>query len=189
MENKYCVYKHTAPNDKVYIGITCQNPLRRWHGGKGYINNTYFYNTILKYGWDNIKHEILYDELSKDEACKKEIELIAYYKSNNSDFGFNHSSGGQYGGFGTHRQHSEETKQKIKSNHRGTRGYHFTKQQKMNISRSKNDTKKSVLCVEQNIVFSSISAAAKYYGVSFANISSCCHGKLKTSAGFHWRFI
>ena len=37
MENKkYCVYKHIFPNNKVYIGVTCQKPEYRWRNGKGY---------------------------------------------------------------------------------------------------------------------------------------------------------
>ena len=48
---EYCVYKHTSPNGMVYIGITRQNPIKRWMNGKGYSYNTYFYNAILKYGW------------------------------------------------------------------------------------------------------------------------------------------
>ena len=90
----YCVYKHTAPSGKVYIGVTCQNPIARWQGGGGYKYNTHFYNAILKYGWDNFKHEILYTDLDKQEASKIEIDLISKYQSNNRDFGYNISPGG-----------------------------------------------------------------------------------------------
>lgn len=189
MKREYCVYKHTAPNGKVYIGITSQNPLSRWNGGKGYKNNKHFYNAIVKYGWDNFKHEILFEKLIKDEACEKEIVLIALYKSNIPAYGYNHSSGGQYGGYGTHRRHSADTIKKIKENHKGTLGYHFTERQKNNISKSKDDFKKRVLCYETKIVFNSLSDAAKTVGVSYVNISACCHGKLKTSGGFHWGFV
>ena len=36
----FIVYKHTSPSNKVYIGITKLNLIKRWQGGKGYINNT-----------------------------------------------------------------------------------------------------------------------------------------------------
>lgn len=97
MSNRYFVYKHTCPNGKVYIGITCQTPSKRWHNGKGYVQNKYFYSAISKYGWDNIKHEILFDSLTKEEACKKEIELIAQYRSNLHEYGYNLSVGGEQG--------------------------------------------------------------------------------------------
>lgn len=112
----YCVYKHTCPNGKIYIGITCKNVFARWANGKGYTHNAYFYNAILKYGWDNIKHEILCEGLSKEEAEAKEIELIAYYKSNWHDYGYNLDSGGN-----VNKSHSEETKRKISESHKGKR--------------------------------------------------------------------
>ena len=59
MDN-YTVYKHTSPNGKVYIGITCKPTKARWKNGKGYKNNDYFYNAILKYGWENFSHEEKY---------------------------------------------------------------------------------------------------------------------------------
>ena len=62
---KYIVYKHTTPSNKVYIGITFRNPIIRWSSGRGYINNKHFFRAILKYGWDNIKHEILYSDLEE----------------------------------------------------------------------------------------------------------------------------
>lgn len=111
---EYYVYKHTTPSNKIYIGITRQNPKRRWKYGEGYIGNSYFYNAIQKYGWNNIKHEILFDGLSKEEAEQKEIELIAYYQSNNRSFGYNIENGGHC--IGTH---SDETKRKISKGNKG----------------------------------------------------------------------
>lgn len=91
---KYCVYKHTSPSKKVYIGVTCQNPISRWQNGLGYKYNDHFYNAILKYGWDNFTHEILYTDLSKSDAAKLEIDLISKFNSNHRDDGYNISPGG-----------------------------------------------------------------------------------------------
>jgi predicted GIY-YIG superfamily endonuclease len=41
-EKKFVLYKHTCPNGKVYIGITCQKPQIRWNYGKGYQKNKHF---------------------------------------------------------------------------------------------------------------------------------------------------
>ena len=87
MDN-YCVYKHTSPSGKVYIGLTGVKPEKRWANGRGY-RGTYFYNAIKKYGWKNIKHEILFDGLSCDEAILKEAETIALYNSTNPEKGYN----------------------------------------------------------------------------------------------------
>lgn len=97
MKNGYFVYKHTCPNGKIYIGITCQTPSKRWANGKGYAPNAYFSSAIQKYGWDNIRHEILFDSLTKEQAEQKEIELIAEYKSNQREYGYNISVGGECG--------------------------------------------------------------------------------------------
>ena len=90
----YTVYMHTSPSGKRYIGITSQKPERRWANGIGYKGNAHFWNAINLYGWNNFKHEVLFEELSKIEAEEKEIELIAYYNSTNQDRGYNIASGG-----------------------------------------------------------------------------------------------
>ena len=64
----YKLYKHTTPNNKVYIGITHQNVKKRWQNGKGYISNKYFYKAIQKYSWENIRHEIILYNLTKEQA-------------------------------------------------------------------------------------------------------------------------
>lgn len=85
----FCIYKHTCPNGKVYIGVTSQNPLRRWNNGNGYRGNEHFYRAIVNYGWENIKHEILLVGMSKEQAERAEKELIAAYKSKDKEYGYN----------------------------------------------------------------------------------------------------
>lgn len=101
---------HTCPNGKKYIGITSQSPERRWQKGKGYAygSNPYFYNAIEKYGWENITHEILFRNLTKEEADKKEIELIAKYQTHKREHGYNVDLGGNSTG-----RHSEEYKKRM----------------------------------------------------------------------------
>ena len=95
MEEKcYTVYMHVFPNNKVYVGITCRKPKYRWDNGNGYKNNKYMTNAIQKYGWNNIEHKILFTDLMKEEAERKEIELIAFYKSNQRKYGYNILEGG-----------------------------------------------------------------------------------------------
>lgn len=91
---EFVVYKHTTPNNKVYIGITSQPVQNRWgKNGNGY-KGQLFHRAVLKYGWDNIKHEVLFTHLSKEEAFQKEIELIAKYNSTDGRYGYNVSNGG-----------------------------------------------------------------------------------------------
>ena len=91
---QYIVYKHTSPSGKIYIGITETKGEKRWKSGQGYKNNDHFYNAIKKYGWKNFKHEILFKNLTQEEAIEKEIELIKYYHSDDRNKGYNVSPGG-----------------------------------------------------------------------------------------------
>lgn len=126
---EFIVYKHTSPTNKIYVGITSQNPIRRWSNGHGYKNNKYFTNAITKYGWNNFRHEILYTNLTKEEAEQKEIELIAKYKSNDIRFGYNIENGGFSNG-----KHSIITKQKISLANSGKR---FSEEHKRNLRLAK----------------------------------------------------
>lgn len=90
----YSVYKHTFPNGKVYIGITCQKPEDRWDKGKGYLGQPRMARAIVEYGWDNIEHKVLFDELTEEEAKQLEASLISEYNSNNIKYGYNVSASG-----------------------------------------------------------------------------------------------
>lgn len=99
--NNYCVYLHTVPKeisgydfDKYYVGMT-GNLNKRWsYDGKNYKQCPIFYKAIKKYGWDNIKHEVLESNLSKIEAQDLEIYYIEKYKSLNFQNGYNVCLGG-----------------------------------------------------------------------------------------------
>lgn len=91
----YVVYCHVNKiNGKRYVGITSQKPESRWKNGNGYRNNEYFFRAIEKYGWHNFQHEILYTNLTRVEAEKKEIELISEYQSFLPENGYNIELGG-----------------------------------------------------------------------------------------------
>lgn len=109
-DNTFSVYMHTNTiNGKKYVGITSKEPNRRWKGnGSGYRNNEHFWNAIQKYGWDNFEHYVIYQELSLDEASSIEKELITKYNTNNPNFGYNLTSGGEYG-----QELSDESRRKM----------------------------------------------------------------------------
>ena len=112
-QNKYIwtVYLHTVPKEisaydhnKYYVGITKRNVKTRWgNNGNAYKPSksksgkyceSRFWNAIQKYGWDNIKHEILAEHLTNDEACLMEQLLINILKSSESEYGYNIQRGG-----------------------------------------------------------------------------------------------
>lgn len=110
-DRKYIVYIHTSPSNKKYIGITSQTPDQRWRNGKGYKGNQAFINAIKKYGWNNIKHEIIAENLSFEDAGAMEKLLIAKYRTTEKKYGYNITYGGEDGWIGVH--HTEKAKQKM----------------------------------------------------------------------------
>lgn len=144
--NKWTVYVHIIPKeisnydyDKYYVGITSMKPRRRWGSdGRGYKNNKHFYNAIQKYGWNNIEHNIVAENLTENEACNIEKTLIHKLDTCNSKYGYNHNTGGS--GCNGHiytdderkilsirmsgennpyynKKHSEETRMLMRENH------------------------------------------------------------------------
>lgn len=47
---------------------------------------------------------------------------------------------------------------------------------------------KKVICVETNVVYISLSEAARQTGIPLGNISYCCSGRLKSAGGYTWRY-
>ena len=93
-ERKYKVYMHISPSGKKYIGITKQSLKKRFDNGRGYKGCFRFKKAIDKYGWENIEHILLKDNLTEEEAKKMEIDLIKKHKTTDNRFGYNCSIGG-----------------------------------------------------------------------------------------------
>ena len=186
MQANYCVYKHTSPSGKVYIGITQQRPENRWQCGLGYRRNPHFFRAILKYGWDNFTHEVLCTGLDKSAACQMEVALIRAYQSNDKTHGYNITNGGECfkhspesialmsqrrKGKGR-RMMPEETKQKLRENHGG------------------GAEPKRVICLTTGVIYESINDAARDTGVDKSPISRCCRGvkHYNTAGGLRWAY-
>ena len=99
----WTVYKHIAPNGKVYVGIS-SDIKRRWaaNGYYYHLADTVFSRALNKYGWDSFQHVIIQKGLTKQEACDMEKKLIAYYKA--KKLSYNITDGGE----GYCGKHSEE---------------------------------------------------------------------------------
>lgn len=194
--HNYCVYKHEAPNGKIYIGITSNKPEIRWNNGKGYKSCRLFYNAIIKYGWDNITHDILFKNLTKTEAEQKEQELIKYFNSNNRKYGYNLMSGGH-----SSSRHSIETRQKMSESHSGVNNWNYgrkhTEEERIKIAANRiykygadNPSAKPILQynLEGNLVkrWGSIKDASLFYCKTC--IKDCLKGKYKQHKGFVWKY-
>ena len=179
-ENKrtYKVYKHIFPNGKVYIGYRGQDEM---------------FNAIIEHGWRNIKHEILHDNLTKEEASVLEIEEIKQHKSYLKEFGYNKLIGSGKGSM------QNETIEKIRNGKIGENnhmyGKHLTAEHKKKIRDTRRVlgyepvNKRRVLCVDTGTIYESTAEATRETGVHNSSIRRVCYGKRKTAGGYHWRYL
>src|SRR5665213_636537 len=131
------IYKATNQiNQKVYIGHTTNFNKRKYHHiweasqGEGH----YFHRALTKHGADNFLWEIIYEN---EDAKDKETFFIQEYKSNQPEFGYNLTLGGE-GSLGWIP--SEETRRKISEANKGNnncRGRVMSEETKKKISLSK----------------------------------------------------
>ena len=208
-EKTYVVYRHLFPNGKSYIGITCVEPYYyRWRAGSSYSQQPKVYNAIKKYGWKNIKHELLYENLSQAEANRIEQEMIAKYNSIENGYNVSIGGGGTYG-----IPCSEETKRKISHANRGkpwngkdnfaryrrehgawNKGGHLTPEQYEKIAAERRSRCNKAISAYDPITlqcvlrFDSCANAATFIGAYKQEISRCATGKRKTSHGYIWRY-
>lgn len=80
------IYKASFPNGKVYIGQTTQTlENRKYQHKRDAIDlnrKSPFFFAIRKYGWENVKWEIIEEgEFTTEELDKKEIYYISFYHS------------------------------------------------------------------------------------------------------------
>jgi len=145
---------HITPNNKIYIGITSQSAKERWRNGKGYKYSKAFYRAILKYGWDNIQHIILFENICEESAKMLEILLISIYKSNKKRYGYNITSGGN-GTVGY--KHSEKSKEQMSLSKKG---------KSVNVGKSNGmygvlpPRTKKVMCINTGTIYESLKQAS-----------------------------
>ena len=75
MENNYSVYQHVTPDGFFYFGQT-QNVERRWSNNGAEYKGTALQPYIEKFGWDNIKHIVLFRDQTRENALFIENFLI-----------------------------------------------------------------------------------------------------------------
>lgn len=192
------VYIHTNKiNGKMYIGITSTSLKKRFGDcGSGYKeHNVKFWRAIQKYGWDNFEHELFADNLTEDEANNMEHILIDCFDTINN--GYNCREGGKAGKL------SEETKQKIKEKRaqqlismdsirktqEKNKGKVRTEEMKQRARECKIKYMKRVYCEETDIIYPSISDAARKLHMGKSAVSQVCNGHISQCNGYHLCFV
>lgn len=187
-DRRWTVYLHVVPKqlsgydwDKYYVGITSICPTYRWgSNGNGYKLQPYFYNAIQKYDWGNIRHLIIKDDLTKEQAVIWEKEYIRIYQSHDPAHGYNLTIGGEGTTF-LGRKHSEKTKKLISQNHADVTG-------------SRNPNSRLVFQFDLNGTFircfGSAAEATKEYTnrTGCSDIAAVANNQQKTAFGFIWKY-
>ena len=159
----YNVYIHINKiNGKGYVGITKQNPEKRWAKGKGY-EGMFFGNAIRKYGWDNFIHTVLLSDIDKDLACEIEQRLIAFFGTNQREHGYNISRGGN-----------------VFDGMTGKSGLDHPNHKRVKMIDP--ETKEVIK------IFDTQTAAAEYMGIDRRLITKACMGILNLCKGYIWEY-
>jgi len=91
------IYKFTSPSNKSYIGKTVQSFSERMRGHKKKNSNcTALKNAINKYGWDQMKREIVEENIPEDQLNDRERYWIKMYNTM-TPHGYNLTDGGDGG--------------------------------------------------------------------------------------------
>lgn len=201
----YIVYSHISPNGKYYIGITCQNVEERW-GCNGYkyitvlkngkLKHPHFGNAILKYGWNNFKHKILFSNLTEKEAKEKEKELIKEAKEKGLSYNLTDGGDGING-----YKFSEEHRKKMSMAKIGVKQTPETiaKRVTKNTGKKRTDEQKSKRskAVEQYSLdgkliatFFGLREAGRKTDINYSHIGDCCNNKPNrlTAGGYVWKW-
>lgn len=204
----YCVYVHTSPSGKMYVGQTGMKPERRWgkdgacylkKKGNGEYAQRIFAHAILKYSWENFEHEIIASNLTKEEADSFEKLLIEKLNTMDSKYGYNTREGGSHGKL------SEETRKKLSEINKGKTASEETRK-KMSKSRrgiilsdkarkaleKSHEGQKIVQYSSQGEflrIWDSISEAGRELSIDISGIAKCCKGDRSKVGGFIWKFF
>lgn len=154
----YYIYIHTCPNYWTYVGMS-QQPKQRWNKGEGYKENKDFYDAIQKFGWNNIKHEIVAETNYKWIAQKIERTLITHFKNKKRSF---------------NETNIEEKLLVNKSNRKNP------------IKKVGQYDKVTGVKIKE---FESTRIARDYTGIAEYSIKANCLGKSKTAGGYIWRYL
>lgn len=214
------IYKYTnIINGKVYIGQTVREKQRkREHvlSGRAGKERCLFDYAISKYGINNFKYEVIFRIYGSGKEVEQRLNFfekfyISKFKSNNKQFGYNLTAGGD-GSLGW--SPSTEAREKMRKNHADFRGEKSplfgrkrTKEQIQKTVQSHLGTKASketlekmskshknrgtrqIMCIETSTIYSSVLEAAQQTQIGYSNLRKCAQGYNKTAGGYHWKYI
>src|ERR1035437_8505575 len=106
-QSNYYVYLHIRKSDGIIFYVGMGINYRAWQKGKTE-RNDHWHKTVLKHGYTIT---LVYENLTKEDALSKEIELIKSYRNISGDKLVNMTEGGE-GGMQGHK-HTLESRAKM----------------------------------------------------------------------------
>lgn len=195
------LYRHIRidKNEPFYVGIGSDTDYRRASIVNG--RNIFWKRIANKTKYEI---EIMLDDLTWEEACKKEMEFIKLY--GRSDLGLGTLTNLTNGGEGQlnpsvetriklqyikSKEHREKlSKAKIGNKHPF---YNKSRETHKNWMIENHPNKKPIFQydLENNLIKEWVSASEAHnaLGIDYRNISACCREKRKTAGGYIWKFI
>ena len=168
---KAYVYTHTRldTNEVFYVGIGTQDNYIR--ASRTANRSVFWKNITKKTGW---KVDIVFDNLSWEDACEKEKQLISFYGRKDIGTGIlvNHTNGGD-GSNG--RIFSKETRKKMSMTRKGVK---VTEEQKNKTRLSMlGKNCKKVINTETGEIYKSVQEAAISIGMNRTSLINRLKGK------------
>lgn len=161
------IYLATFPNGKMYVGQTICDLEHRKNQHKneaGRGEGSTFHKAINKYGFNNIKWEIIDSGNNQKELDNKEKHYIKQYRTftgYKNCQGYNRTLGGE-GVRGL--IHSKDTRTKISNSLKGK------------LAGDNNPSARKVICLNTGEVFNTMKEASNRYKAPYHHICSCCTG-------------
>ena len=186
------IYELKCPGNESYVGQTHKTLNDRFRKGKAYRPNSKVGKAIVKYGWDNIEKNILYDGLTPEEADRIEVEEIEKRGGINHPLVLNGQSGGHKGyklsNYNLevqsnlmkkrYKEHPELNEERSKS----SRKYYYEDhpERTIKVDQYSYDGKEFIASYESAI------EAQRQTGVARNGISKCLTGEHDSAGGFRW---
>ena len=167
---------------KFYVGQTTATVHRRWreHVSASKMRNPpcrLVERAIKKYGSRVFVISCLSRCSSKDELDRAEVSWIKELKSLSPN-GYNLRSGGARGKF------SAESRARVRDSLVGKK---HTTERRRNVSAA--SRRRSVVCVDDGLVFSSTKEAAEHYGIFASNVTAVCRKLRRTVSGRRFVYL
>ena len=147
---------------------------------RGYRKNPFMTAAVKKYGWKNIKTEILAENVTLDEANLLETYYIASFETQDRKYGYNICSGGMY-----FNSTIEEVRKKI-SDYAKTRVHTEAERFRACLH---NENRKEIRCVETGEVFPSVRAAARAINGERKYVRKVANGIWSQYRGLHFEWV